>query len=95
VQRFGDLDGVYAPGPDGPLRFHALPPPEDAAIERVVGLLARRIARLLEQRGLGAEADPAEADPLAEEQPLAREACDSSSSTTLVIVPPGGRSRPG
>jgi hypothetical protein len=82
VQRFGDalnlnvhfhsllLDGVYASGPDGPLHFHPLPPPEDAEIERVVGLVARRIASLLEHRGLGPEADPAEADPLTEGEPL-------------------------
>jgi hypothetical protein len=82
VQRFGDalnlnvhfhsllLDGVYAPGPVGPLRFLPLPPPEDAEVERVVGEVARRIARLLERRGLGPESDPAEADPLAEEEPL-------------------------
>jgi hypothetical protein len=82
VQRFGDalnlnvhfhsllLDGVYAPGLDGPLRFHPLPPPEDAEVERVVGQVARRIAHLLGRRGLGPEADPAEADPLAEEEPL-------------------------
>ena len=82
VQRFGDalnlnvhfhslvLDGVYARGPEGALRFHPLPPPEDAEVERVVGQVARRIARLLERRGLGPEADPSEADPLAEDEPL-------------------------
>jgi hypothetical protein len=36
----------------------------------VVTQVARRIARLLERRGLGPEVDPAEADPLAEDQPL-------------------------
>jgi hypothetical protein len=82
VQRFGDalnlnvhfhsllLDGVYAPGPDGALCFRPLPPPQDAEVARVVSQVARRIARLLERRGLGPEADPLEADPLAEEQPL-------------------------
>jgi hypothetical protein len=82
VQRFGGalnlnvhfhsllLYGVYALGPDRSLRFHPLPPPEDAEVEQVVGQVARRIARLLESRGLGPDADPTEADPLAEEQPL-------------------------
>jgi hypothetical protein len=63
VQRFGDalnlnvhfhslvLDGVYAPGPDGALRFHPLPPPDDAEVERVVAQVARRLARLLERHG--------------------------------------------
>ncbi|MDH3213289.1 MAG: transposase [Myxococcales bacterium] len=82
VQRFGDalnlnvhfhsllLDGVYAPGRDGALCFRPLPPPPNAEVARVVSQVARRIARLLERRGLGPEADPREADPLAEEQPL-------------------------
>ena len=82
VQRFGDalnlnvhfhsllLDGVYALGPDGTLRFHPLPPPEDVEVERVVGQVARRIARLLDRRSLGPQSDPAEADPLADEEPL-------------------------
>lgn len=85
VQRFGDalnlnvhfrslvLDGVYQAGPFEPTRFHPLPPPDDAEIARVVGQVARRIAGLLEHRGLGPESDPREADPLAEEQPLLAE----------------------
>jgi hypothetical protein len=82
VQRFGDalnlnvhfhsllLDGVYAAGPEGGLRFHPLAPPEDAEVERVVTQVVRRLARLLERRGLGSDADPTEADPLAEGEPL-------------------------
>jgi len=82
VQRFGDalnlnvhfhsllLDGVYERGPGGALRFHPLPPPEDSEVERVVAQVARRIARLLERRGLGPEADPSEVDPMAENEPL-------------------------
>jgi hypothetical protein len=82
VQRFGDalnlnlhfhslvLDGVYAPGPEGRLRFHPLAPPDDAEVARVARRLARGIARRLEKEGLGAEADPTEADPLVAEDPL-------------------------
>jgi len=82
VQRFGDalnlnvhfhsllLDGVYAPAPEGALRFYPLPPPEDAEVARVAGQVARRIARLLARRGFGPEASPAEADPLADRAPL-------------------------
>jgi len=82
VQRFGDalnlnvhfhsllLDGVYAAGPTRAPRFHPLPAPNDEEVARVVGQVARRIARLLERRGLGPESDPTEADPLAEEEPL-------------------------
>lgn len=37
---------------------------------RVVGQVAARIGRLLERRGLGPAADPSDADPLSEEEPL-------------------------
>jgi len=47
-----------------------LPPPTGAEVERVASRVARRLARLVEQGGLGPEADPAEADPLPEPQPL-------------------------
>jgi hypothetical protein len=79
VQRFGDalnldvhfhslvLEGVYARTPQGLLRFHALPPPEDADVARVATQVARTIQRLLERRGLAEGAEP---DRLAEEEPL-------------------------
>ena len=82
MQRFGDalnlnvhfhslvLDGVYAAGPGGALRFHALPPPDDAEVARVAGQLARRIVRLLERSGLSPDAEPAEADSLPDQEPL-------------------------
>jgi hypothetical protein len=38
--------------------------------ERVGGDRPRRIVRLLKRRGLAPDADPAEADPLADEEPL-------------------------
>jgi hypothetical protein len=39
-------------------------------VARVARRVARGIARRLEQQGLGPESDPAEADPLATDQPL-------------------------
>ena len=77
VQRFGSglelnvhyhllgLDGVFAPGADGTLRFHRLPPPTDADIARLVAAIARRVGRLLVRRGLGDDSEAA--DPLAAE----------------------------
>jgi hypothetical protein len=65
VQRFGDalnlnvhfhslvLDGVYTRSESGAPRFHPLAPPDDAEVARVVRQIARRLARLLESRGLG------------------------------------------
>jgi len=77
VQRFGSglelnvhfhalgLDGVFAPGADGTLRFHRLPPPSDADVARLVATIARRVERLLVRRGLVDDADAM--DPLAAE----------------------------
>ena len=77
VQRFGSglelnvhfhtlgLDGVFASGADGTLRFHRLPPPSDADVARLVAAIARRIGRLLARRDLTVDADAA--DPLAAE----------------------------
>ena len=77
VQRFGSglelnvhfhalgLDGVFAPGADGTLRFHRLPPPSDADVARLVATIARRVGRLLVRRGLVDDADAM--DPLAAE----------------------------
>jgi hypothetical protein len=103
VQRFGDalnlnvhfhsllLDGVYASGPAGAPRFHALPPPSDAEVARVVEQVARRIARLLERRGLGPESDPVEADRLADQEPLLAELYGASVAGRIASGPRAGR----
>lgn len=95
VQRFGDalnlnlhfhslvLDGVYETSPHGRPRFHALPPPDDAEVALVVGQVAARIARLLERRGLGPEADPCDADPLSGEAPLLAELYGASVASRI------------
>ncbi len=82
VQRFGDalnlnvhfhslvVDGVYARDAEGRLRFHPLPPPDDAEVARLAREIARRIGRLLERRGLHAETEASDADPLPKEQPF-------------------------
>ena len=79
VQRFGDalnlnvhfhmlaLDGVYDPHDPQGLHFRPLPPPDDDEVARVAGRIARRLSRLLRQRGL---ADFDDVDPLHENQPL-------------------------
>ena len=79
VQRFGGslnlnvhfhmlaLDGVYAADATGHPRFHPLVPPDDAEVARLAGGVARRIASLLERRGLGPDAD--EVDSLTDLQP--------------------------
>ncbi len=90
IQRFGDalnlnvhlhtlmLDGVYERYGEPGMRFRALPPPDDDEVRRVVERVAGRVARLMERRGLGTDADPSDADPLSVEQPhLAGLAADS------------------
>ena len=73
VQRFGSglelnvhfhalgLDGVFAPGVDGSLRFHRLPAPTDADVARLVTAIARRIGRLLARHGLAVDAEATDA----------------------------------
>jgi len=82
IQRFGDalnlnvhfhtlmLDGVYERYGEPGMRFRTLPPPGDDEVHRVVERVAGRVARLMERRGLGRDADPSDADPLAVAQPL-------------------------
>jgi hypothetical protein len=90
IQRFGDalnlnvhfhtlmLDGVYERYGEPGMGFRGLTPPDDDEVRRVVERVARRVARLMVRRGLSADADPSDADPLAVAQPqLAGLAADS------------------
>jgi hypothetical protein len=81
VQRCGDalnanphfhclvLDGVYAAGANGQPEFHQLPAPENEDVLRLAELAAQRVESLLKRRGLGPEAETAEADPLSGTDP--------------------------
>jgi hypothetical protein len=82
VQRFGDalnanphfhclaLDGVYTAGEDGRPQFHPLLAPEDEDVLRLTTLVSQRVQSLLERRGAGTEADPQQADPLSQDDPI-------------------------
>jgi len=63
------IDGVYAADDDDKPQFQVLPAPGDEEIVRLTGLLAQRIRAFLQKRGLGADSNPEESDPLAREQP--------------------------
>jgi hypothetical protein len=103
VQRFGDalnlnlhfhslvLDGVYARGPEGRLRFHPLPAPDDAEVARVARRVARAIARRLERQGLGPGADACEADPLAADEPLLSDLYAASVQGRVATGPRAGQ----
>ena len=104
VQRFGSaaanlnphfhtlaLDGVYQVSKDGPTRFHPLPPPDDEEVARVVAATARRLAKLLEKRGLGPDADPMEADPLVRDEPLLARLAAASLQGRVATGPRAGQ----
>ena len=101
VQRFGGalnlnvhfhtlvLDGVHDLG-DG-VRFRPLPPPDDNEVERVARSVARGIARLLERRGLGPDADPDEIDPVARDEPLLAALYSASVRGRIAMGPRAGQ----
>jgi hypothetical protein len=69
-RQLGCLPPVCIAREDGTVRFQPLPPPNDAEVCRVTALVARRIARLLERRGLGPWAGPEEAEESPHGEPL-------------------------
>ena len=64
------LDGVYEAHPARTPRFVSLPPPDTAEVAWVARRVARNLARHLEHRGLGPDADPSETDAFADDEPL-------------------------
>ena len=102
IQRFSDalnldphfhtlaLDGIYVEGGRGELVFRHVPPPSDAEVARVADRVRRSVARLMERRGLGPQADPDE-DTLRHEEPLLAELYSSSVSGRIATGPRAGR----
>jgi hypothetical protein len=103
MQRFGDalnlnihfhmlaLDGVYAEDKKGCVCFHPAPPPSDAEVARVTARIHHRVAKLLERRGLGPQADRDESDALRHSQPLLAELYGASISGRVATGPRAGR----
>jgi hypothetical protein len=102
VQRFGGslnlnihlhslvLDGVYYVDDKKQIRFQTLPPPSDSEVRQITERVARRIVRLLEQRGLGPQADFEEADSLSRDQPLLAELYNASVRGRIAVGPQAG-----
>jgi hypothetical protein len=102
IQRFGDalnlnphfhtlaLDGLYLVE-RGELVFRRVPPPSDAEIARVADRVHRHVARLMERRGLGPQADPDEADALRHGEPLLAELYSASVSGRIATGTRAGR----
>ena len=66
-------------------------PPSDAEVARVTERIQRRIAKLLERRGLGPQADGNESDALRNSQPLLAELYGASISGRAATGPRAGR----
>ena len=73
------LDGIYVEMGKGKLVFRHVSPPGDAEVARVADRVHRSVARLLERRGLGPQADAEEADTLGRAEPLLAELYSASS----------------
>ena len=94
IQRFSDalnldphfhvlvLDGIYVIDGKGEPVFRRVPLPTDKEVARVAERIHRRVARLMEKRGLGSQADPDEADCLRRDEPLLAELYGATVSRT-------------
>jgi hypothetical protein len=99
LQRFGSalnctphfhslvLDGVYAGPSHTPGPFLPLPPPGTEDVARVMAGTARRIARMLERRGLDEDAH----DPVAADDPLLAALTAASIRSRRATGPEAGR----
>jgi hypothetical protein len=104
IQRFGGalnlnihfhtrmLDGVFTVAADdgGAAQFHAAPPPTDGEVAQLLTTIRTRILRLLTRRGLGADADASESDPLAEDSPVLAGLSRASVQGRIALGPRAG-----
>ena len=63
----------------------------DAEVARVADRVHRRVTRLMEQRGLGPQADPEEADTLRRDEPLLAELYSASITGRVATGPRAGK----
>jgi hypothetical protein len=105
VQRFGSalnlnihlhmlcLDGVYAPRPDGGLRFTRVKAPEREELDDLVQRIAERVGRALERMGLlQRDAESAWLDlPPVEDTDAMRQLLGSSVTYRIAVGPQAGR----
>ena len=87
------LDGVYAPRPDGGLRFARVKAPEREELEDLVQQIAERVARALERMGLlQRDTESAWQDlPPCEDTDAMRQLIGSSVSYRIAVGPQAGR----
>jgi hypothetical protein len=102
VQRFGGalnlnihlhalvLDGVFTHD-DGAVRFHPVPRLTREDVAEVVALIARRVTRFVERRGLAGRAEDGEAsDPWSEEAPVLAAVAAASVDGRVAMGPRAG-----
>ena len=85
------LDGVYVRGPDGRLRFHALPTPTLAEVADVTRRTAERIELLLRRGGLEFEAGDSAYDELSDRQPVLAGCYRAATAGTQLLGPRPGQ----
>ena len=87
------LDGVYAPRPDGGLRFTRVKAPEREELEHLVQQIAARLGRALERMGLlQRDAESAWLDlPPGEDTDAMRQLIGSSVTYRIAVGPQAGR----
>jgi rubredoxin len=87
------LDGVFAEDGSGGLRFHPVAPPSDTEMDDLLGIVERRLRRLLARRGTMDDAEGESApDPWVAEAPvLAGIAAASSKGASRLGRAPGPR----
>jgi len=85
------LDGLYIDDSKGNPAFRRVGPPTDAEVSRVAERVHRRVMRLMEQRGLGPQADPEEADALRRNEPLLAELYSASILGRVATGPRAGK----
>jgi hypothetical protein len=102
IQRFSDalnldphlhvlvLDGVYVMDGMGEPIFRRVSPPADKEVAHVAERIHRRVARLMEKRGLGPQADPDQVDGLRQDEPLLAELYSASVSGRVATGPRAG-----
>jgi len=103
IQRFSDalnldphahlmaMDGLYIDDSNGNPEFRRVGPPTDAEVARVAERVHRSVMRLMEQRGLGPQADPEEADSLRRDEPLLAELYSASIMGRVATGPRAGK----
>jgi hypothetical protein len=103
IQRFSDalnldphahlmaLDGLYIDDSKGNPVFQRVGPPTDAEVARIAERVHRLVLRLMEQRGLGPQADPEEADALRRDEPLLAELYSASILGRVATGPRAGK----